>query len=307
MKNYEEMAKALLARKEEYERQQQRKKKRREKLALCVASIGILTASSFGIWRSGILIQDSEDVQMANVEKEEEREAEKKMEKDDYQIVESEEDATSSSKKKNKENGKDKSVNAVNPVDLKKEDYSKVVEEDVSALSRFPVEDCTISTDLTYLSEQATEIVAGTVRKVTYDIIKGRIWTKVDIQITDVFKGNLITNDIVSVYRLGGYIPLKEYGKYHKDVARFEVDTKEVEHILLKQIFEGEEFSEVGEKSVFYLNQASSEALLPKGVYERTGGKYGQLRIVGDKLLQYQDDETKLYTWKEVQKSTDKW
>ena len=80
-----------------------------------------------------------------------------------------------------------------------------------------------------------------------------------------------------------------------------------MEHILLKQIFEGEEFSEVGEKSVFYLNQVSSEALLPKGVYERTGGKYGELRIVGDKLLQYQNDGTKLYTWKEVQKSTDKW
>lgn len=327
MKNYEEMARDLLARRDVYEQQQKRKKRRREKVVLCAVSIALLLIGGFGIWKSSIWQHDLNNVPIAGVEMQEEKdrsqmqtensETEEKEEinikkketgQQNYPMGESEDITRSSSKKKNEVSGKDKSVNAVNPFRFKREDYNKVVEEDLSdgEVNRESLTDNTSLTDLTYLSEQATEIAAGTIKKITYDIMKGEAWTKVDIQVTNVFKGSLITGDIISIYRLGGYISLKEYKKYHKDVVRFMTDTKEIEHILLKQVYEGEEFPKQGEKSVFYLKRTPSHSSLPKGAYERIAGKYGELQIIEDNLLQYRDNDKISYTWKEIQQNANK-
>lgn len=313
MKNYEEMAKDLFERREEYERQQERKKKQKKRIVLYIASIGIVVVGSFGIWKSGMFLPDSAYVQMADsqINKENDRKQEEQKVNETTGNGAERESALSSNMKitqKKKENGTDKRVTAVNPVDLEGADYNytKVVEEQIS---RFRSADYADPMDLDSLSEQAAEIVAGTVKKVTYDVVDGEIWTNLDISITDVFKGKLVKKDKISVYRLGGYILLKEYQKYHDDVERFGIDAKEISHTLLKQVCEGEEFPQVGEESVYYLNKETANDLLPKGAYERISGKYGELKVVKESgnLLQFQDAREKLYTWKEVQKKAEKW
>lgn len=327
MKNYEEMVRVLFERRKEYERQQKRKRVRMKRTVLCAAIFGVAAVGGLSIWKRGAFLQDSAYMQMASAEqkqsqkkqkenkaeKEEVEREEKKQTERTEDIREEErtmEDAVSSAKKKTqdmKKTGRDKRVTAVNPIDLEILNNGRVVVDEINCLTSS--DGYKVSSDLDFLSECASEIVSGTVKEITYDVIEGMAWTKVDIQITDVFKGNLRKKDNLSVYRLGGYILFKEYEKYHEDTVLFGLEPIEKEHTLLKEVYEGEEFPEIGEKSVFYLSQAVSDSSLPKGAYERINGKYGELktRKENENLFQYLDIGTKVYTWEEVRKKAEKW
>lgn len=69
MKNYEEMARDLFARREEYERQQRIKKARTKKMVLCTASIGFVIIGGVSLWKFGELSQKTNYVQTAELEK----------------------------------------------------------------------------------------------------------------------------------------------------------------------------------------------------------------------------------------------
>ena len=65
MKNYEEMARDLFARREEYERQQRIKKARTKKMVLCAASIGLVIIGGVSLWKFGELSQKTSYKQIA--------------------------------------------------------------------------------------------------------------------------------------------------------------------------------------------------------------------------------------------------
>lgn len=109
MKNYEEMARDLLARRDVYEQQQKRKKRRRERVVLCAASIVLLLLGGFGIWRSGILQQDVDYVPIVEVEKQE------KMDRSQMQMENSQTEEKRQGETESKKKRKEKSVKEVNP------------------------------------------------------------------------------------------------------------------------------------------------------------------------------------------------
>ena len=75
--------------------------------------------------------------------------------------------------------------------------------------------------DLNELISVSDDVIRGKVQNVTYTSYEGVAWTKSDVLITDTFKGNLKKGDVISVFTLGGYIPLSEHIKGHNDAFRF--------------------------------------------------------------------------------------
>ena len=75
--------------------------------------------------------------------------------------------------------------------------------------------------DLNELISVSDDVIRVTVQNVSYTSYEGVAWTKSDVLITDTFKGDLKKGDVISVFTLGGYIPLSEHIKGHNDAFRF--------------------------------------------------------------------------------------
>lgn len=194
----------------------------------------------------------------------------------------------------------DKTVAAVNPVAIDEENIKHSIETTTASC------DYGISADLLTISENATEIIEGTIKNVTYEFIEGNPWIKADILVTGSLKGNLKESDIISVYMLGGYVSLEEHIKYYDDAVKFNVSKKDIKHTMLKTVVENEAFPVIGEESIFYLTETSTASPLPQGAFERVRGKYAQLEIVEkNKTLKRSDpdsnkEKTQKFTWQEV-------
>ncbi|MCI8409072.1 MAG: hypothetical protein HFJ09_07365 [Lachnospiraceae bacterium] len=109
MKNYEEMARDLLARRDAYEQQQKRKKRRRERVVLCAASIALLLLGGFGIWRSGILQQDFDNFPIA------EADMQKEIDRSHMQTKNSQTEEKRQGETESKKKRKEKSVKELKP------------------------------------------------------------------------------------------------------------------------------------------------------------------------------------------------
>lgn len=167
--------------------------------------------------------------------------------------------------------------------------------------------------DIDTLSETADEIVGGTVQRVIYDEIEGMAWMKVDVLISDVLKGKLKQNDVISVYMLGGYMSLEEHIKYHDDAFRYNMTKKEIKKAIMKEVIDGEAYPKEGEKNIFYLCKTSAESPLPLNAYERIRGKYAELDVVKEhekvkRCTPGDDGATReTYTWKEIKNKAKKY
>lgn len=114
----------------------------------------------------------------------------------------------------------------------------------------------------------ADAIIEGTVVSATYTSIGSLPWTKLDVVVTESYDGTLSVGDAVSVYYLGGYMPLKEYYEAIDAENGTKVERQEVkdgEMFCMKQTFE--EAPEVGDTFLLPLLETESDAL-PKGAYE---------------------------------------
>ena len=70
--------------------------------------------------------------------------------------------------------------------------------------------------DLKKLISISDDVIRVTVQNVAYTSYEGVAWTKLDVLITDTLKGDLKVGDVISVFNLGGYIPLSEHIEGHK-------------------------------------------------------------------------------------------
>lgn len=75
--------------------------------------------------------------------------------------------------------------------------------------------------DLKKLISISDDVIRVTVQNVAYTSYEGVAWTKLDVLITDTLKGDLKVGDVISVFNLGGYIPLSEHIEGHNDAFRF--------------------------------------------------------------------------------------
>jgi len=146
------------------------------------------------------------------------------------------------------------------------------------------------SLDLDNLSDLATQIIKGTIVKISYDAIDGDAWTKLDVKVTDSLKGNLTSGNTISIYYWGGYITLKEYSKFYNDQKKFETSNDKPDNTVLKFNMDGKKSHILNEVSLFYLKETPSYSPLPKGAYERIGGKYAELKFDNNENLYKRDN-----------------
>lgn len=162
-------------------------------------------------------------------------------------------------------------------------------------------------------SKYATDIISGSIQKVTYDAIDGLAWTKADVLVDEVCKGDLVSGDTISVYIQGGYISLTEMLKFSQDSFRYtDEQLANSDNICIKQVFDGEDFAVKGDSNVFYLCRTNSEKF-PSGSYERVLGKYGEMEIDTEKKIIHYDpinvdeEDTENFTMKEIRKYAEKY
>ena len=124
--------------------------------------------------------------------------------------------------------------------------------------------------EFTTLMKKSDAVVKGKVVSVNFETFAGNAWTKITLQIDDVFKGEVKKNQDIDIYYLGGYISLNDHINFYKDSERFSnLGENEKANTILKEIVDGEEFVTKDEELILCIVKTSEASPLPKGSYER--------------------------------------
>ena len=124
--------------------------------------------------------------------------------------------------------------------------------------------------EFTTLMKKSDAVVKGKVVSVNFETFAGNAWTKITLQIDDVFKGEAKKNQDIDIYYLGGYISLNDHINFYKDSERFSnLGENEKANTILKEIVDGEEFVTKDEELILCIVKTSEASPLPKGSYER--------------------------------------
>ncbi len=168
----------------------------------------------------------------------------------------------------------DKTIPA--PVSYKIEDYGATDDRMMDVDSSM---DYLISSDLTSLSENSTDIIRGTTQKITYTGIQGTARTMIDVLVTEVYAGTLKKGDLITICVLGGYIPLREQIDFFDEAFRYEpyMTAEEIDETIVKETFDGEELPQENEDCLYFLALHGEETPIPNGVYGRTCGRFAKL------------------------------
>ena len=118
--------------------------------------------------------------------------------------------------------------------------------------------------------KKSDAVVKGKVVSVNFETFAGNAWTKITLQIDDVFKGEVKKNQDIDIYYLGGYISLNDHINFYKDSERFSnLGENEKANTVLKEIVDGEEFITKDEELILCIVKTTEESPLPKGSYQR--------------------------------------
>ena len=164
--------------------------------------------------------------------------------------------------------------------------------------------------DLKELISVSDDVIRVTVQNVTFTSYEGVAWTKSDVLITDTFKGDLKIGDVISVFTLGGYIPLSDHIKGHDDAFRFkDLSAEEIKTTFLKETIDGEKTVQKSDDLILCLVQTPKNSPLPNGAYERVSYT-GQLYADGDnKFVQMITDSSetteKTYSYDDIKKMSE--
>lgn len=148
-------------------------------------------------------------------------------------------------------------------------------------------------------------VVSGTVLSRIYTRVGNTLWTQVDLEITEVYKGALHPGDKISIYERGGCIPLSEFLiLYPEYTDRFD-ETEEIQNITFVDSGEQLTASIPGESCLYFLQEGS--VYVPAGAYIYAGNAddsryrqngssfenvlYENVYFSVDELLAYLQDE----------------
>lgn len=193
-------------------------------------------------------------------------------------------------------------------VDLERK-YS-IPDSDSNVLEVVSKADEVYQNDLNELISVSDDVIRGKVQNVAYTSYEGVAWTKSDVLITDTFKGNLKKGDVISVFTLGGYIPLSEHIKGHNDAFRFkDLSAKKIKTTFLKETIDGEKPIKKSDDLILCVVKTPKDSPLPKGAYERVSYS-GQLYAENNKeFVQMITDSShktvKTYSYDDIKKMTE--
>ncbi len=146
--------------------------------------------------------------------------------------------------------------------------------------------------DFKELATHADYIVKGIVKSVDFTSFNGVAWTKVNLLLNDIYKGDLNNRVSISYYFYGGYVSMEEYLKYNDDYDKFgNPSDEEIKNTIIKQYSDNEtEFVQKGDEIIVLLVKTREwsplendalERLFPSGMLVKEGNvfkqKYGEV------------------------------
>ena len=156
------------------------------------------------------------------------------------------------------------------PKFLPKENKQEYKKEEKNIITVTSITEKVFKEEFTTLMKKSDAVVKGKVVSVNFETFAGNAWTKITLQIDDVFKGEVKKNQDIDIYYLGGYISLNDHINFYKDSERFSnLGENEKANTVLKEIVDGEEFITKDEELILCILKTTEESPLPKGSYER--------------------------------------
>lgn len=156
------------------------------------------------------------------------------------------------------------------PKFLPKESNHEYKKEEKNIITVTSITEKVFKEEFTTLMKKSDAVVKGKVVSVNFETFAGNAWTKITLQIDDVFKGEVKKNQDIDIYYLGGYISLNDHINFYKDSERFSnLSAKEKANTVLKEIVDGEEFVTKDEELILCIVKTTEDSPLPKGSYER--------------------------------------
>lgn len=156
------------------------------------------------------------------------------------------------------------------PKFLPKENKYEDKKEEKNIITVTSITEKVFKEEFTTLMKKSDAVVKGKVVSVNFETFAGNAWTKITLQIDDVFKGEVKKNQDIDIYYLGGYISLNDHINFYKDSERFSnLGENEKANTILKEIVDGEEFIAKDEELILCIVKTSEASPLPKGSYER--------------------------------------
>lgn len=145
-------------------------------------------------------------------------------------------------------------------------------EEQYGAIS---VVDSIFSLTLENLVNESDCIVEATVENVIFTQIDGEPWTQVDVRITSSKAGSLQVGDLISIYELGGCMPMETFIEQNEEEERFsELTAEQIEQTTFVQQADGQDFPKVGDAALYFLIEKGDACAAPEGSFERISGTY---------------------------------
>ncbi|MCR5791598.1 MAG: hypothetical protein K6G65_00370, partial [Lachnospiraceae bacterium] len=164
-----------------------------------------------------------------------------------------------------------------------------------------------VPNEIDILGEEATHVIKGKVTEVNYVFLAGDARTAYNVLVEESYKGDLQKNDLITVYKDGGYIPLRTMIELNGDAFRYEgVSQEAIDSTIVHEVVDGEEEPYIGEEGVFYLLHNYS-SFLPEGAFERVNGIGSQLEAESKNIFIQTDEEReeKEVTLKEIKESVE--
>lgn len=156
------------------------------------------------------------------------------------------------------------------PKFLPKESNHEYKKEEKKIITVTSITEKVFKEEFTTLMKKSDAVVKGKVVSVNFETFAGNAWTKITLQIDDVFKGEVKKNQDIDIYYLGGYISLNDHINFYKDSERFSnLGENEKANTILKEIVDGEEFIAKDEELILCIVKTSEASPLPKGSYQR--------------------------------------
>lgn len=156
------------------------------------------------------------------------------------------------------------------PKFLPKESNHEYKKEEKNIITVTSITEKVFKEEFTTLMKKSDAVVKGKVVSVNFETFAGNAWTKITLQIDDVFKGEVKKNQDIDIYYLGGYISLNDHINFYKDSERFSnLGENEKANTVLKEIVDGEEFVTKDEELILCIVKTTEDSPLPKGSYER--------------------------------------